>query len=94
MTPNLGQGACQALEDAVVVARCLAGAVDVEAALQQYETQRLPRANRVVLMSRRFGVMLQLENPLMNRLRDLLFALPGMGSLQTRQLKWLTEFNV
>jgi hypothetical protein len=38
--------------------------------------------------------MLQLENPLMYRLRDLLFALPGMGSLQTRQLKWLTEFNV
>ncbi len=39
MTPNLGQGACQALEDAVVLARC---ATDSD--LSAYDTERRPRA--------------------------------------------------
>jgi 2-polyprenyl-6-methoxyphenol hydroxylase-like FAD-dependent oxidoreductase len=33
MTPNLGQGACQALEDAVVLANCLDAETDLGAAL-------------------------------------------------------------
>jgi 2-polyprenyl-6-methoxyphenol hydroxylase-like FAD-dependent oxidoreductase len=37
MTPNLGQGACQALEDAVVLASCLDGATNLAAALRAYE---------------------------------------------------------
>ena len=33
MTPNLGQGACQAIEDAVVLAACLAKSQHIESAL-------------------------------------------------------------
>ena len=36
-TPNLGQGACQALEDAVVLAHCLSGTLPIGAALRKYE---------------------------------------------------------
>ncbi|MFN7134795.1 MAG: FAD-dependent monooxygenase, partial [Myxococcales bacterium] len=36
MTPNMGQGACQAIEDAVVLARCLAAASSAAGALQLY----------------------------------------------------------
>ena len=35
MTPNLGQGACQAMEDALELAALVAGAVDVPAALRE-----------------------------------------------------------
>lgn len=41
MTPNLGQGACQAIEDAYVLAETLAGQSDTPVeALRQYEARR------------------------------------------------------
>ena len=46
MTPFTGQGACQAIEDAVVLADCLRAEADVPAALRAYEARRLPRARR------------------------------------------------
>src|SRR5262249_55874907 len=50
-TPNLGQGACQALEDAVVLARCLRENTDVAAAFRAYEARRRPRARASTLQS-------------------------------------------
>lgn len=56
MTPNLGQGACQALEDAVALASCLsAHGGDHVAALRAYERLRMPRAHRVVEIARDLG---------------------------------------
>jgi 2-polyprenyl-6-methoxyphenol hydroxylase-like FAD-dependent oxidoreductase len=43
MTPDLGQGACQALEDAVVIGRTLGHIPDLEAALRCYEAERRGR---------------------------------------------------
>src|SRR5436305_918300 len=59
MTPNLGQGGCQAVEDAVVLAECLDSSADALAALAEYERRRIPRANRLVLASRRMGAVAQ-----------------------------------
>src|SRR5262249_38146230 len=65
MTPNLGQGACQALEDAVVLAASLAAATTADRAdriphaLETYQSARLPRANRVVARSRQLGALIQ-----------------------------------
>jgi 2-polyprenyl-6-methoxyphenol hydroxylase-like FAD-dependent oxidoreductase len=70
MTPNLGQGACQAIEDAVVLARYLRSGDEVVPSLRLYETRRIPRTTYVVRRSRRAGRILQLENPLLCRLRD------------------------
>jgi 2-polyprenyl-6-methoxyphenol hydroxylase-like FAD-dependent oxidoreductase len=69
MTPNLGQGGCQAIEDAVVLGvacgpRVAAGTDPVEAAISWYDAQRRPRTQRVARAARligRFGQ--QLENP-------------------------------
>jgi salicylate hydroxylase len=49
MLPFLAQGACQAVEDAAVLARCLAGrdGAAVPEALARYEGLRKPRATRV-----------------------------------------------
>ncbi|MFI5491529.1 FAD-dependent monooxygenase [Actinoplanes sp. NPDC051859] len=60
MTPHLGQGANQALEDAVV----LAALADQPQGLREYDRQRRPRSQRVAQASRtvgRFGQ--QLRNP-------------------------------
>jgi 2-polyprenyl-6-methoxyphenol hydroxylase-like FAD-dependent oxidoreductase len=55
MTPNLGQGGCQAIEDAVVLGHLAATAADVPTALAGYTAARLPRATDMVRRSRRMG---------------------------------------
>ncbi|MEV6523956.1 FAD-dependent monooxygenase [Longispora sp. NPDC051575] len=70
MTPNLGQGACLALEDAVTLAALL-GTDDVAPALARYDRERRPRAARIVRRSRSAGRFLQAGSPLGTRLRDL-----------------------
>ncbi len=55
MTPNLGQGGCMAVEDAAVLARCLAKYADARAALRAYESRRRTRAARVARYSRLYG---------------------------------------
>ena len=62
MTPNLGQGAAQALEDAVVLGRELTGGGDAEAALRRYERRRLRRANAIVKQSFQAGRLAQLSS--------------------------------
>jgi 2-polyprenyl-6-methoxyphenol hydroxylase-like FAD-dependent oxidoreductase len=55
ITPNLGQGACQAIEGAVVLAKLLAQRSDPEDALKEYETSRIPRTSSFVKRSRLIG---------------------------------------
>lgn len=57
MTSDLGQGACQALEDAVVLCAALAAHPDPEEALADYDARRRPRAQAIVAASRRVGRM-------------------------------------
>lgn len=86
MTPNMGQGAAQAIEDAVVLGACLEGAADPVAALRRYEDLRRPRATWFVRTSWRIGVVGQWSNPLLVAARDLgaglpfakAFVLPGL----------------
>lgn len=80
MSPNAGQGACQALEDAVALGDGLGKATDLTAAFELYERSRLRRANRVVTMSRRGSRSSQIENPLLTLLRD------GLGRLLPRSV--------
>jgi len=90
MTPNLGQGAGQAIEDALVLARCLATEPSVTSALQAYERQRLTRANTIVQRSHRLGQVFQWEGPLATRMRNSLFKItPSQVLLQ--QLEWVLQ---
>ncbi|REF36266.1 FAD-dependent monooxygenase [Thermasporomyces composti] len=63
MTPDLGQGACQALEDAVVLGDCLdlerPAAGDVEHAMVAYDEARRPRAQTIARRSRQVGAVAQ-----------------------------------
>ena len=52
MTPFLGQGACIAIEDAMVLGRAFAAASSFEEAFATYENTRRDRANGVQLASR------------------------------------------
>lgn len=70
MTPNLGQGACQALEDAVTLAHCLDAIPDVAAALRSYDGLRRARTQAITRRSARLGAVGQLSWPPAVLLRD------------------------
>ena len=65
MTPNLGQGACQALEDAAVLSRLAAGTEPdaVPAMLDSYTAARLRRATDIVRWSHRAATMTTWTSP-------------------------------
>lgn len=76
MVPNLGQGACSAIEDAYVLARHLANAATV-AALRAYEAERLPRTTMLVNDSWNFGIPARWSGSLATWFRDtLLWSMP------------------
>ena len=70
MTPDLGQGACQGIEDAVVLAACIDGEPDRSAALARYESARLRRVRTMVRDSRRIGRIATLRSPSLVAMRD------------------------
>jgi salicylate hydroxylase len=59
MTPFLGQGACIAIEDGLVLGRAFAAAGTVHEALRRYEAARKTRGTNVQLWSREEGLTLQ-----------------------------------
>jgi 2-polyprenyl-6-methoxyphenol hydroxylase-like FAD-dependent oxidoreductase len=79
MTPDLSQGAAQALEDAVVLTASLREARDPIAGLRAYEAARWKRTAQIVKRSRAAGRLAQSRGLLGATLRDLL-----MGSLPNR----------
>ncbi|GHA24029.1 FAD-dependent monooxygenase [Streptomyces purpurascens] len=92
MTPNLGQGACQALEDAATLAAALATEPTVDSALARYDAERRPRSQSVARAARRAGRMgQQLTHPLAVALRNAALRLaPSRATVQAilRHADW------
>jgi salicylate hydroxylase len=96
MLPYLGQGACQAMEDGLVLAASL-GAMpeDPVGALKLYERARLPRASQVALTARERGEDNHLVSPLAAFKRDTLIAIRRrFGKDPTgRGMAWIFEYD-
>jgi 2-polyprenyl-6-methoxyphenol hydroxylase-like FAD-dependent oxidoreductase len=83
MLPNLGQGACQAIEDAVALGRALGVTGDPAEALLAYERARRPHATRVVRQSRRMARLEHVDGRVAVPLRDAVMrALPRSAALR------------
>lgn len=68
-TPNLGQGGCLAMEDALVLARCFEKFGATEEALRRYERCRYQRTTSVSKYSRYYGAAGQWEDVFARALR-------------------------
>jgi salicylate hydroxylase len=78
MLPFMAQGGVMAIEDASVLATCLAGGRDdITAALKRYEAARLPRTTRVQAGAHARGRLFHIANP---ALRLLTFGAMSFGS--------------
>lgn len=85
-TPNLGQGACQAIEDAIIIAEEIKRSSDVQAAFIKFEKRRIKRTHDIINKSRAIGKIAQLENAFLVSLRNSVFRLLPSG-INDQQLK-------
>lgn len=100
MTPNLGQGGGQAMEDAATLTALLAdlakepapGAADLNAALARYDALRRPRTQRIAGRSRVIGRLAHTPGPTTSRLRDLVLTATPQSAL-LRQLNALQSWE-
>jgi 2-polyprenyl-6-methoxyphenol hydroxylase-like FAD-dependent oxidoreductase len=90
VTPDLGQGACQAIESAVTLAEQLAQHGSSPAGLRHYEERRRTRTSRISNLSYITAVNSMVKSPLACRLRNLGIAtlLPFVAA---PQLRWITR---
>jgi FAD-dependent urate hydroxylase len=75
MTTTPGQGACTAIEDAVILARCLQGQQDVFAALRAYEAQQKGRSANWMSVSREMENRVDVTNPIRAVIRNQIMSL-------------------
>lgn len=61
MRPHLGQGGCQALEDAAVLAHCIGKGDDLAGAFTRFAAARRPRVRRLMRESRVIGEVVNLR---------------------------------
>ncbi len=92
MTPDVGQGAGQAIEDAVVLAAAVAASGSWPEALHRYDRQRRPRASQVLRAARRTGRLAQADGRVAVRLRTLLMGLTP-PALSLRMVERLTAWT-
>lgn len=88
MVPALGQGACQAIEDGVVLGKILGAAEDDPAAIKAYEQRRIERTAPIVKRARMQGGLMQGNNPVMSVVRANFFRFAP----QKQVLKGFQEF--
>lgn len=71
MTPNLGQGGAQAIEDGFVLGRAVADhRDDLARAVDQYEQLRVSKVKRLVRMARVFGTVAHVRNRWIRTVRN------------------------
>jgi 2-polyprenyl-6-methoxyphenol hydroxylase-like FAD-dependent oxidoreductase len=92
MTPNLGQGGCMAIEDAMVLASCLLKYQNPPEALRVYEKLRSARANAVARYSLRYGMVGQWESRTATWMRGKLLSLVP-ESLGRKLLRLLFDYD-
>lgn len=69
-TPNMGQGACQAIEDVAILAKLLKVNEDIETAFLQFEQKRMPRTTFIVNQSEQIGKIAQISNGFLIKIRN------------------------
>lgn len=86
-TPNLGQGACQAIEDAYVLGELLKK-YSIEEAFKKYPLIRKAKAHGIVRTSWTFGKIAQASNPIIIAIRNFLFKSmpPSVNQKQLAQI--------
>jgi 2-polyprenyl-6-methoxyphenol hydroxylase-like FAD-dependent oxidoreductase len=94
-SPSSGQGASMAIEDAVVLAKCLRDLPDIRQAFAAHERLRRERVERVVAQGARSSSG-KAAGPIARVLRDLMLPifLKRVASSSERSLAWVYDYHI
>ena len=92
-SPSSGQGASLAIEDAIVLAKCVRDVPDRDAAFTTYTQLRRPRVERIVKYSARVG-RTKTAGPVGRRLRDLMMPLALKVFANSRAHAWMYTYHI
>jgi 2-polyprenyl-6-methoxyphenol hydroxylase-like FAD-dependent oxidoreductase len=81
LLPHTGQGAAQAIVDAVTLGKALSGDADVERALRSYERERRERTAILLGQGRRTARMMRTTNPVACYIREVVVRLIPVKSM-------------
>jgi 2-polyprenyl-6-methoxyphenol hydroxylase-like FAD-dependent oxidoreductase len=94
VSPNAGQGASMALEDAIYLAKLLRDAQgEHERAFERFERQRKPRVERIVAEGRRRSSDKKSVSPFESALRNAMLAI-FVNLFGERSQDWLYRYRV
>ena len=87
-TPNMGQGAGQAIEDAIILSEILKNKRNLEETFDDFNKLRMPKTKKIVNMSWWLGKIAQFEHPIQIGLRNsLIRILPS--KMQEKQMEFI-----
>lgn len=92
MTPNLGQGGAQAIEDACALSQALLRESTFVQAFRAFQQARKSKANKTVRLSRSFGRLAHLTAPWAQKLRNVVLRSIPEGIIR-RQVDGLYQLN-
>lgn len=92
-SPNAGQGASLALEDAMALAIFVRDIEDLESAFSQFQQFRKNRVEKIVQYSRRIGQRKYATNPFQVFFRDLMLPI-FLKSSNEKSNRWIYDFHL
>ena len=90
--PHIGQGASLALEDTLVLARCIRDFADFHTAFSRFQSLRQARVQAIIRQARKVGDNKTVPNRFQQFFRDLL--LPVFVKLEARKMDWVYGYKV
>lgn len=90
--PHIGQGAALALEDTLVLAKCLRDLPTLETAFEKFQSMRQERVQKIIRGARKVGDSKTAPNKIQQWFRDML--LPVFVKQQARKLDWVYSYKV
>ena len=91
-TPNMGQGACQAIEDSLAMSICLATEPAIEKAFIKFQKLRQKKANQVVEQSWKIGKIAHLDHKWGRLFRNAMMKMTPKF-ISERQSKQIAKLN-
>jgi 2-polyprenyl-6-methoxyphenol hydroxylase-like FAD-dependent oxidoreductase len=91
-TPNMGQGACQAIEGATILGKTIAKATDIQEAFRLFGQKRLKRTAFIVNRSWQIGKVAHWSNPFLCALRNLAFRMVPKSAAE-KQVQQILEVD-
>ncbi|MGI9565768.1 MAG: FAD-dependent oxidoreductase [Nitrosopumilus sp.] len=93
ISPHAGQGATMAIEDTVVLAKCLRDKLDIQDAFVLFEKIRKRRAEKVVKVAQQLGNIFSMTNPVQKWFRNKV-TLPLFIKRGLKPADWIYSYKI